>query len=60
MHIFTWKGGPSVYRYQEQLEAFNEKVNAFLADHEIYDSYVTASSDEQGRTRYIAWFLYRE
>lgn len=53
-------GFKMAYDVEKQYDAFKEKVNTFLEEHEIYDSQFMASTDEYGRTRYAAFFLYKE
>lgn len=46
------------YRYEDQLQDFQEKVNTFLEEHDVYDISVEKSADKHGQVRHEAWIIY--
>lgn len=48
------------YDYEQQLDTFREKVNAFLDEHTIVNMYVSSMCKQNNRVRHEAWFLYQE
>ncbi|MDY6778458.1 MAG: hypothetical protein SVU32_07350 [Candidatus Nanohaloarchaea archaeon] len=50
----------ATYEIDEQRETFNQRVNTFINDHDIYDIEIETASDQYGKMRYEAWILYQE
>lgn len=47
------------YNYQEQVEAFEQEVRAFMDEHTIYDVNIEVVADDDGRAKHEAYIFYQ-